>query len=228
MSIYLIINIAIILIPLLMSFEKKIKFYKNFPFLFGAIFIVGTVFILWDIIATYRNDWSFNSDYTLGLKIINLPLEEILFFITVPFASIFIYETFKYYFNEKTFTLSKKILYVVLIFFFIVSFITKDKYYTSTISFFCGLFFFTIIITKSTLLNSKIFWYWIVFTYIPFFIVNYILTSLPIVIYSDSALLKIRIITIPIEDFFYSFALLSFNLFFYLKFKETWQRKKLQ
>ncbi|MEZ4824024.1 MAG: lycopene cyclase domain-containing protein [Ignavibacteria bacterium] len=43
----------------------------------------------------------------------------------------------------------------------------------------------------------------------PFFIVNYILTSLPVVEYNHDAIIGSRILTIPVEDFFYSFAMIS-------------------
>ena len=80
MSEYLLINIATIIIPLALSFEKKLKFYNNYPSLFFSIFIVGSIYIAWDIIATARGDWAFNKEYILGVHIFNLPLEEVLFF----------------------------------------------------------------------------------------------------------------------------------------------------
>jgi lycopene cyclase domain-containing protein len=39
--------------------------------------------------------------------------------------------------------------------------------------------------------------------------VNYLLTSLPVVEYNPEAITGIRISTIPLEDFFYSFAMIT-------------------
>ena len=47
---------------------------------------------------------------------------------------------------------------------------------------------------------------------IPFFIVNGLLTSLPVVMYNDSENLGIRITTIPIDDTIYSFLLLLMTI----------------
>lgn len=226
MSIYLLINIFTIAIPLLMSFENKIKFYKNFPQAFLSIIIVGIPFIVWDVIATIRNDWSFNSKFINGLKIFSLPIEEILFFVTIPFASIFLYETAKAYLPNVKFNFPRKLFLFISIISLLVSIIFYQQYYTFTVLIFLSLFFFVNYFKADLLLKSNIFWIWILFTYIPFFIVNYILTSLPIVSYSPDAIWKIRITTIPLEDFFYSFSLLSFNLFFYLLLKEKCQKRK--
>ena len=57
------------------------------------------LYLVWDYVFTIKNVWSFNEDYILGIKFFELPLEEILFFITVPFACIFIYECLKCYFK---------------------------------------------------------------------------------------------------------------------------------
>lgn len=226
MSIYLLINILTFSIPFVMSFEKKIKFYKNFPSLIFSILVVGTIFILWDYIATLRNDWSFNSKFIIGIKLYFLPIEEIIFFITVPFASIFLYETAKVYLPNKNLRFPTWVNVLAVIFFVALSIIFRNQYYTFTVMIFTSLVFLVNLTNKNKLFTSKIYWIWILFTYVPFFIVNYILTSLPIVEYSPKAIWGIRMTTIPLEDFFYSFSMLSFNLFFYLLFKEKWQRKK--
>ncbi|MCX7876117.1 MAG: lycopene cyclase domain-containing protein [Melioribacteraceae bacterium] len=226
MSIYLLINILTIIIPLIMSFEKKIKFYKNYSHLFLSISLVGFVFIIWDIIATIRNDWSFNTKYILGIKFFHLPLEEILFFVTVPFASIFLYETAKSYLPESKINFPRNLSIIISLIAVTISIVYYKQYYTFTVMIFVSIFFLINYFTKNYLLSSNIYWIWILFTYLPFFVVNYILTSLPIVSYSSNAIWNIRIITIPLEDFFYSFSLLSFNLFFYKLFKEKCPRKK--
>jgi len=57
-----------------------------------------------------------------------------------------------------------------------------------------------------------------------FFVFNYLLTSIPIVIYNPYAITNIRILTIPIEDFFYNFSMLFLYLFFYLKSKKIFSK----
>ncbi len=226
MSEYLLINLFTILIPVSLSFEKNLKFYRNFKPLSVSIFIVGGTYIIWDVIATMRGDWMFNAEYLVGLDIINLPLEEILFFITVPYATIFIYETGKFYLKDRDLNLDKSMFAIPGILFFVVGISFLSQYYTVTVMIFSSLFIFTAMILYPQILQSKIYWMWIAFTYIPFFIVNYILTSLPIVLYNPDAIWGIRITTIPFEDFFYSFSMLSLYLLVYLIFKERWLPKK--
>ena len=53
---------------------------------------------------------------------------------------------------------------------------------------------------------------------IPFFLVNGFLTgsySEPIVIYNSDEIINFRILNIPIEDFFYSFSMISLTLIVY-------------
>ncbi len=231
MSEYLLINILTVIIPFLLSFEKKIKFYRNYIPLFVSIFAVGSVFIVWDIIATYRGDWNFNEDFLLGPKLLGLPIEEVFFFITVPYAAIYLYETGKFYYGDKIITFKKLPLIFLAILSIIVGIIYRHQYYTSTIMFFFGFFFIINFFQKSRdkIVNSKLYWIWILFMFLPFLIVNYFLTSLPIVKYSGDAILGIRLVTIPIEDFFYSFSMLSFYLTVYLFVKERCIKvKKLQ
>ncbi len=220
MSEYLIINIIIIFIPLLLLFEKKINYYKKLPAVFLSIMVVGIIYIYWDIVATTRGDWSFNETYVIGSKFFGLPFEEILFFITVPFSCIFIYETFAYYIKDSTIKINKTLRLIIISLLIAAAYIYSDQYYTITVLLFTAFFFLISTYCCKSILSSKIYWVFILFTFIPFFIVNYILTSLPVVIYSSSAIWGVRITTIPLEDFFYSFSMLSFHLLLYLLFKE--------
>src|SRR5882757_7145558 len=93
--------------PLLLSFDKKVAFYKKWKPLFLAMLIPAAIYIAWDIFFTSKGIWSFNEKYYVKeLKIFNLPLEEILFFFIVPYCCVFIYECIRVYFpgikNKKT------------------------------------------------------------------------------------------------------------------------------
>lgn len=226
-STYLLINIFIIAVPLLLTFEKKIKYYRKLPALFASIIIVGGTYIVWDVIATLRGDWSFNPEHITGLKIFHLPLEEILFFVTVPYSGIFLYETGKLYLGDKTLAIRKLPFYISAVLLIIISLIFIDQYYTFTVMLFSAIFLIMAILyhSKYPVLNSSLYWKWILFMYLPFILVNYILTSLPVVSYSSDAIWGIRITTIPFEDFFYSFSMLSFYLFVYLLIKKKWLKE---
>ena len=89
---YLLIDLAIILGPLLYTRDPRIAYYRNFRALGSSIVVVSGAYISWDMLVTQWGEWSFNPRYISGIKVLNLPLEEILFFITVPYACLFIYE----------------------------------------------------------------------------------------------------------------------------------------
>ena len=98
MPIYLYLDLLVIAFPLLLSFDKKVAYFKTWKYLFPAILIIGAFFVLWDMQFTRMNIWSFNQKYLLGIYMYNLPIEEVLFFIVVPFSCVFIYEVLKAYF----------------------------------------------------------------------------------------------------------------------------------
>lgn len=220
---YLLLNIFTILVPLAMSFEKKLNFIKNIKSVSISIFITLVFFILWDIWFTSMGVWSFNPEYHLGIYIFGLPLEEWMFFICIPYALLFIYE------NIKTFVhLNKNInhehyinAFLLFVFIFIAAFF-KSHIYT----------FFTFILLSIYLVLSYIFTFKINFKTVylsylislfPFFIVNGILTYLPVVIYNDSENLGIRLVSIPVEDIFYGLLLFLLNvtIFEYLRSRKN-------
>jgi len=86
-------------------------------------------------------------------------------------------------------------------------------------------FISSVLFLLSAFLDLKVYTSWIsiltiLISFIPFFIVNYILTSLPVVEYNPEAILGIRVLTIPVEDFFYSFAMISGWIIIYCLLKE--------
>lgn len=87
--------------PLVLSFSKKMDFWKNPARFVFAIAIPFFIFIVWDIVAAARGHWGFNTSYITGFKIYNLPIEEVLFFIVIPFCGLFTWECVKYFTNKK-------------------------------------------------------------------------------------------------------------------------------
>ncbi|HMS64947.1 MAG TPA: lycopene cyclase domain-containing protein [Ignavibacteria bacterium] len=215
MTTYLLINIFIILIPLILSFEKNVKFYKKFSNVFATILIVGIIFIIWDIVAVKRGDWSFNTDFTFNKTLFGLPFEEILFFITVPYSIIFVYESLSFYFKDKKYNVSKFIYLIFAFIFIALALINFDRNYTFTLLLYCGLIFLTSFFGIHKVMFTRVILITLLISFIPFLIVNYILTSLPVVEYNPEAITGIRVSTIPIEDFFYSFSMITSWLIVY-------------
>src|ERR1035437_1195919 len=97
MSLYLTIEICALTIPLIFSFDKNLQFYKNWKSVIFSFVIVSSVFVIVDIYFTKNGIWGFNPHYHSNIFLFHLPLEEWLFFVAVPYASIFLHYTFVYY-----------------------------------------------------------------------------------------------------------------------------------
>lgn len=88
------------LVPFILSFYPKLKFYKNFLALIKTISLILLIFGLWDVLATFRGHWWFNPKAVVNFKVINLPLEEVMFFIIIPFCALFTWEVIKFMKNK--------------------------------------------------------------------------------------------------------------------------------
>jgi len=229
---YLTLDILILLFPLLFSFKWVFPYYKNYKPLFASILIVGGIYILWDIIVTFRGDWWFNHEYLidLGFTIGGIPLEEALFFVVVPYSCIFIYENLQYFFKDKNISFNKWIYYAISILLFIIALIYYHQEYTILALLSVSTFFIIAATWFPDLLQSRNYWAYILISFVAFIIFNYLLTSIPVVLYNPNAiwggtvdqLWYGRFITIPFEDFFYNFSMLSFYLLVYRYFKKRW------
>jgi len=97
MSRYMLVLILSGFVPLVASFYPPLKFYKHMPALFLSIILILVIFGMWDVYATFRGHWYFDPASVWKLRIINLPLEEVLFFVVIPFCSIFTWEVLNYF-----------------------------------------------------------------------------------------------------------------------------------
>lgn len=209
---YLLLDLASLSIPFLFSFHPKIQFYKLWKYFFPAVIIMMMIFVTWDIIFTHLGYWGFNETYLSGYEIGNLPLEEWLFFICIPYACIFTIYSFKnllpkFAFSKKTTSIVYFTLQTIMIATLLYNY---DKWYTA-INFGYAIVMLAWVYNKMpTTLN--VFFPVFGILLIPFFIVNGFLTGSwiheQVVWYNDAENLGIRLGTVPIEDSIYALTML--------------------
>ncbi|HYW97429.1 MAG TPA: lycopene cyclase domain-containing protein, partial [Bacteroidales bacterium] len=177
------------------------------------------VFIPWDILFTEKGIWGFNSHYITGVRLMGLPIEEWLFFFTIPYACLFTYEAVKYYFSGDILRKYSRGFSAVLIIILIsVAIAYHDKIYTlvtfSALAVF--ILFLHFFLRVNYLAKFYLSWFLVL---PPFFIINGVLTGSflhePVVWYNNAENLGIRLFTIPVEDLFYGMLLLMLNVAIY-------------
>jgi len=213
---YLFLIVTSFSIPFLYSFERKMRFIRWWKPVFFSIILVAIPFIIWDVIFTKNGIWGFNNLYHLNLDIFGLPLEEVLFFICIPYACIFTHYAVIHFFKglKLPSNWTQIVTIVFLIFSVLILIFNYPRYYTTvTFSVFIGL------LTYSLIARDKIlsrFYITFMIILIPFFLVNGTLTGSfiqdEVVWYNNSENIGFRIGTVPVEDLFYAFSLLYLNL----------------
>ena len=222
---YLLINIFSVIVPFLFSFYPAIRFNKRFRAFFAANLFASACFIAWDILFTAQNVWGFNDAYTLGFKLFNLPVEEVMFFIFIPFACVFTYHCLNtFYMLSWPLRVERAVVIVSSCLLLAVGMANIGRSYTSVSCISTAVLLITLeFVLKVKWLPGFLSVYPLLL--IPFFIVNGVLTGTglqqPVVWYNDAENLGMRVFTIPVEDFVYALDMLLLNLFFYEKFKQV-------
>lgn len=225
---YLLINFFSVLFPFIFSFESRVTFISRWKGLMAGIGITAIVFIIWDAIFTEMGIWGFNPRYITGAEILFLPLEEILFFFSIPYACLFTYEAMNYYIKKDILTrVAYPISYTLSITLIFLGVIFMNKWYTSVTFMSAGIFLLLLAYFKKPKYLGRFYIGYIV-CLIPFLIVNGILTGsfIPeeIVWYNNEENLSIRIFTIPIEDTVYMLLMLLMSTSIYEAWKERNKR----
>lgn len=230
---YLWVNVGAVFFPFILSFDKKVHYYKKWKFLFPAILIVGAFFIAWDVYFTELGIWGFNDRYFEN-TILGLPVGEWLFFITIPYCCVFIYECLISYFPKDAFVAYDRGISVFLIIVFaIIGFWNAYNAYTAwTFLLSAGFLLFHFLFIKNSYRTRFYLAYLI--SLIPFIIVNGILTGAfneePVVLYNNAhnlmTALGTRFITIPYDDFIYGFLLILMNITIYEGLRQYYNKHR--
>jgi lycopene cyclase domain-containing protein len=212
---YLALNALTISVPLLRSFEPRVHFARRFRSVLVATALTGAVFLPWDILFTRLGVWSFDHRYVVGVYVAGLPVEEWLFFFTVPFACLFVYEVLSHFLvRDPLARVARAIFFTlggVLLLFGLASW---GKLYTATTFMLTGALCLFVAARDARYLGRFLVAFSVCL--VPFFLVNGALTGsftdAPVVRYDDTENLGIRLGTIPLEDAVYMLLLLLMNV----------------
>ena len=223
MSLYFKVLLFSFIIPFIFSFHQKIKFYKFFKQIAASLSLIGFFFIIWDIYFTKIGVWGFDKTHHSSIMLSNLPLEEVLFFFVIPFVCVFTYFVLseKKVLNLNINTTFLKLICILLI---VLAVLFFKNAYTISVLILTILILLYIIYYRPDWIGYFFSMYLIIHAF-PFLLVNGVLTGyitdLPPVWYDSNNIIGVRLGTIPVEDFLYSFILLFLNtsLFEYLRKK---------
>lgn len=203
------IDLLVLALPLALSFDRKVAFWKKWPQVFAAIAAVVLVFGAWDAWMAARGIWSFNPAHAGTVRFLHLPPGEWLFFVCVPYACLFVLECVRAYFPDRVGQMNRAVVPAASAFFFVAAWMFRELGYTATVFLSVGLVLAAMEWTAPATLRSRNFWAALGLTYLPFLVANGFLTGIPIVLYDDAETLAIRAGPIPLEDFFFSFSMLA-------------------
>lgn len=211
---YALLNIAAVAGPIILSFDKRVRYVWHWKSVFLASVLVAFPFIIHDNYFTKTGIWGFNDDYLIGLNLLHLPIEEWAFFIIVPFCCYFIYRCCDYYLKKPATKIYNRIIQLLIFGYTLYILLNSSAGIYSYWVGFVSLLVLIIWIFHTAYDHQGIAF---VISLVPFLLMNGALTgsftSAPVVWYNESAKITGRIGTIPFEDVLYAFSLIiSVNL----------------
>ena len=194
-------------------------FWRQWRGTVRGLALVSVPFIIWDALAAQAGHWQFSQAYTLGINAWGLPLEEILFFVTVPLGCMVVWVQLGRVSNATKPLMAIKHAHWLLVsavpILVGLAVLSETPSYTR-LALLAAAITCIILSWHRRLVVSRRFVVFQLCSFALFLVCNTILTGLPIITYSDQAVLGWRIGTIPVEDFLYNFALLNLFLVAYV------------
>ncbi|MDX8337638.1 lycopene cyclase domain-containing protein [Draconibacterium sp. IB214405] len=213
---YLLLLLIYLVIPVVLSFQKKVRFVFRLKYILPAVIFAGAIFVMWDIRFLQMGIWSFNPDYLSGIELLRLPVEEWLSFLIIPLSSIYIYEWLKVRFEDFE---KPNIFLIVSLVLLVTTGVLAYVFRARMFSFFT--FFLSAIYLGYTVFRNRFkkyytkFYLALLISLIPFLVVSAILNSLPAIIYDSTHVIGITLTGVPVEKIGYLFLLLLINITIY-------------
>jgi isorenieratene synthase len=207
MSEYLLFDLIVLAGPLVCSFFPVTRFTHRFAAAAIALLAAAPAFVLWDILVTGRH-WDFNPKYVLPLRIAGIPLEEWLFFFTVPFACLYTWElVFKPWRGAREQPPAWLYSSFGLLIPIGAALWWQGLEYTALVCFALAIAASIDVALDTKLWGHSRFFGFFVMVNAFTLVFNGYLTARPVVLYDAAYQLDLRIYTIPIEDFGFGWAL---------------------
>ena len=90
---YLLLMGACLVVTLPLEFLFGARVWRRPRRLLAALWLPVVLFLVWDEIAVAREHWTYNPRYITGLKLpVDLPIEELVFFVVIPICSLLTFE----------------------------------------------------------------------------------------------------------------------------------------
>lgn len=213
---FLLLLLIYLVIPILLSFQKKFRFGFRLRYLLPATLFSATVFLMWNWRFAEFGIWTYNSTYITGINLLKVPLEIWLSVFILPFSSAYIYEWLKVRFeNFEKPNLFLVVSLVLFVAFAVLAYLFRSRLF----SFFT--FFLTAIYLGYTIFRNRFkkhltkFYLAYLVSLIPFTLVSVIMSLLAMISYDSSHILQISLLGIPIERFVYLYLMLLINFTIY-------------
>jgi lycopene cyclase domain-containing protein len=203
-------NVFVFAGPFLGTLVWLRSFWIQWRQLMLAWLTVSMTWIVLDILSVARGWWGYNQAYFFGPKLGGLPLEEVAFFFTVPFACLVVYWVMQRHVRGGIRRGSAHMM-VAAVSVVLIGIVVGNIQHERTV-FDCLLALAVMAFAwRLGHVYSRLFWYWNGVVFICCLLFDAILTAPPIIIYAEPVMSGWRLGSVPIEDVIYNFSLL--NLF---------------
>ncbi len=211
---------GVVAIFLGVGLNKRLNVYSSVKYMFPAIAFSAAILIMIDLQFAKLAVWSYHPKYVLGINLLDLPVEEWLFYIVVPFLGIFIYEFVKQQFSRFEYpNFSLLLSFIVLVLVGITSYSSHSKTYPFFLFFLITIYLgYTIFRNRFKTHYTKFYLSYILLL-VPFILIEKVLIGLPIIEYNDVYFLGAQLFSVPIENFASLFLLhiITITVYEYLK-----------
>lgn len=205
---YLLFNLFILVPILALSFFPPPFFVQHWRAAWGSVATAAVPYLVWDALVAGRH-WSWNPRFITGVRLAGLPIEEILFFFTMPFACLFSWRVLLHGDRDAPRPALGWLYLPALLLLPLGAwlFAAQGREYTGlALGAFGGAAAIDLTVGTRVLTRPRFLALLLLVVGLTT-VFNGYLTARPVVLYDERYQLGIRVLTIPVEDYVYGLSL---------------------
>lgn len=216
---YLLIDTALLLIPVILFYLSKQAFVKAGKFMFLAVMITVFVFSVPTEYLTQMKVIVFNTPYLTGMILWQLPVEELLFSFAMPLAGLAIYIFLNNRFpDNKLEKYSLALSNILMGICIAILYFGYHNLYTLITFLILLIFILYVEYVNKIRFMYRFYRAWLV-SLIPFYAVSGTINTLPVLQYNEKETLIFDLLNIPFETPFYFMGMLLLTVYLFEVFK---------